>query len=162
MISPLHTVPSTQIRDKQRRVNASTFRGAHVTSLRLFLSQYIGMDGANAGRTLFLLEYGLHRVLVKPPTDFALLTNSIRRYFPEIPANHSVSYWTSDLAICGGLLTEVVPDMWSMVIPMLWRLLVWSQPQWPAPNSGETSAGGDEDEDDGEDYDSEFSSDEER
>jgi hypothetical protein len=66
------------------------------------------------------------------------------------------------LPICGGLFTEVVPDIWGTVIPMLWRLAVCSRLQRETSSSGEASTEEEGDEDETEDSDSESSSCDER
>ncbi|KAJ3517354.1 hypothetical protein NMY22_g13985 [Coprinellus aureogranulatus] len=77
---------------------------------------------------LFVLEYSTHKVLITSPKDHDRLQESIRRHFPHIPQGHRVSYWTKDLEICEGSLTEVSPDVWTVVIPLLSKLTVQSSP----------------------------------
>lgn len=77
---------------------------------------------------LFVLEYDTHRVLIGSPRDYEKLQESIRRHFPQIPQGHRVSYWTKSLAICEGEFTELSPDVWDAVIPLLAKLTVRSNP----------------------------------
>ncbi|KAJ3514858.1 hypothetical protein NMY22_g14606 [Coprinellus aureogranulatus] len=78
--------------------------------------------------SLFVLEYGAHRILVAPPTDHQQLQQSIRRHFPEIPVGHHVSYHTKELDVCEGSLVEVSTDIWGAAIPMLKKLAVLAAP----------------------------------
>ncbi|KAJ3534782.1 hypothetical protein NMY22_g6775 [Coprinellus aureogranulatus] len=78
--------------------------------------------------SLFVLEYGAHRILVAPPTDHQQLQQSIRRHFPEIPVGHHVSYHTKELDVCEGSLVEVSTDVWGAAIPMLKKLTVLAAP----------------------------------
>lgn len=83
---------------------------------------------SSAQTGLFILEYYTHQVLIASPRDHDQLQESIRRHFPEIPQGHTVSYWTKSLPICEGELTQVSPDIWDTVIPLVTKLAVQSSP----------------------------------
>ncbi|CAA7262634.1 unnamed protein product [Cyclocybe aegerita] len=53
-------------------------------------------------------------------------TIAVRELFPEIPAHHTISFYTSELLICHGETTEISSSAWADAIPRLERLTVKS------------------------------------
>ncbi|KAJ3514859.1 hypothetical protein NMY22_g14607 [Coprinellus aureogranulatus] len=103
-------------------------------------------QGGATSASLFVLEYGAHRILVAPPSDLWQLQHSIRCHFPEIPAGCRVSYHTNELDVCEGSLIEVSEEMWRAVIPRLKKLTVLAAPETKA-SSGKGKRAGKEEED---------------
>jgi hypothetical protein len=88
-----------------------------------------GKNQPSKNLSLFVLIYRTRRVLVASPERYDHLQLSIRQYFPEIPADHRVSYHTNNLRVCEGVLTEISPDIWGTVIPLLNSVTVLSEAQ---------------------------------
>lgn len=74
-------------------------------------------------------------MLVGSPKDYDQLYLSIRRHFPNIPADHRVSYHIDELAISKGALVEVSEDIWDTGIPLLNTLTVQCEPRALASKS---------------------------
>ncbi|KAJ3492707.1 hypothetical protein NLJ89_g11178 [Agrocybe chaxingu] len=81
--------------------------------------------GAGPSKT-FIYTYEQKQVLAERPASHLSATIAVRELFPEIPAHHAISFYSSELLICHGETTEISSSAWADAIPRLERLTVKS------------------------------------
>ena len=63
-----------------------------------------------------------------------------RTIFPEIPANHRISFYTTDLDVCDGQMAEIPSTCWTDIVPHIRSIsvaaeMVVPEPSPPVPSS---------------------------